>query len=163
MYHSTTCDRSREWAAFALDGELSLLEERLLDAHLARCAECERFARDIGSVTEALRAEPLEYPASAIALPTGARGRRISSWRLATAGKAAAVAAVAVGAFSVGTHSSSDVREVTPPRPVIVDGATATSAQDEPEELRAYRYIALLEEKNGPGVPAPERTGPQPG
>jgi predicted anti-sigma-YlaC factor YlaD len=159
VYHSRTCERSREWATLAVDGELSHLEQRLLDAHLARCASCATFATDVAAATEALRAEPLEFPPAAVALPTGFQRRRPSRLPM-VAGRAAAVAAVAVGAFSVGTLSSSDPRDPEPLRPLIVDGATAESAQAEPEQLRAYRHTVLLEESSS--VPPPnEHTGPQ--
>ena len=34
------CDRARAWVSLRLDDEISELEERLLEAHLGRCAAC---------------------------------------------------------------------------------------------------------------------------
>jgi anti-sigma factor RsiW len=159
VYRSGTCERSRAWAAFSVDEELSLLERRLLDAHLARCAECATFAADVVAATEALRGQPLESAPARVAL-SGHRTRRAAK-RLPLAGKAAAVAAVAVGAFSFGSLSSPDTPDATQLRPVIIDGATAAAAQAEPEELRTYRHALLLEEAGATPVAA-GRTGPQP-
>lgn len=144
MYRSSTCERSRTWAALAPDGELSQLERRLLDAHLARCPSCAAFASDVTAVTETLRSAPTAPPAALRPVTVG----RQTTWvkRVPLAGKVAAVAAVAIGSFSFGSLSASDVRDSSPLRPVIVDGATAASAQAEPKELRTYRHALLLEE-----------------
>ena len=63
------CDRAREWASLALDGELSGFEQALLDAHLGRCADCRAFVTDVGDVTGLLRASTPERPSTPIAIP----------------------------------------------------------------------------------------------
>jgi predicted anti-sigma-YlaC factor YlaD len=96
------CARAREWVSLQLDAELSTLETALLDAHLARCAHCCAYARDVTALTERLRAEPLEQPA-AVELPRRRRRARVRPARLAStvlAGAAAAAVAVAIGATS---------------------------------------------------------------
>src|SRR3954454_17246769 len=47
---SHLCERARLWASLRADGELSELEGALLDAHLARCAECRSVAGGVGAL-----------------------------------------------------------------------------------------------------------------
>jgi len=59
------CDRARQAASVALDGELSELEAVFLDAHRRDCAACDAFAAELGSLALTLRAakpEPLPHP-----------------------------------------------------------------------------------------------------
>ena len=76
---SVACDRFREQASLSLDGELSQLERRMLDAHLARCPSCSAFAVEVTAFTEDLRAAPLERPRRPIVVQ---RPRRIATARL---------------------------------------------------------------------------------
>ena len=87
--HSIVCDRVRAQVSLRLDGELSQLESRMVDAHLARCAECREFEAEVSEVTTALRAAPLEPLAQPV---TVRRLRRASISR----GQVSMVAAVAV-------------------------------------------------------------------
>jgi anti-sigma factor RsiW len=48
------------WAALAPDGELAVLERRLLDAHLAHCARCRAFAQQVAAVAAAVRGAAAE-------------------------------------------------------------------------------------------------------
>lgn len=89
------CERARSWAALAPDNELSELERKLLDAHLARCTGCSHFAVRVAEVADALRNErlqPLTYPVS---VPSWRR--RTAFARMRTVSAAAAVAAMALG------------------------------------------------------------------
>jgi predicted anti-sigma-YlaC factor YlaD len=90
---SSDCDRARLAASAALDGELSELEAVFLEAHRRDCAECDRFAAEIGSLAGLLRAaapEPLTHPV-VFERPR----RRVRSLSLAVAvGAAAATGAV---------------------------------------------------------------------
>ena len=43
------------WAALLPDGELSLFEQRLLEAHCARCAECREVRVNVSAFTELIR------------------------------------------------------------------------------------------------------------
>jgi anti-sigma factor RsiW len=88
-----TCARAREQVSLSLDGELSQLERRLLDAHLARCHACTSYADGVRAFTEALRAAPLEAPREPVVVR---RPRRVSLGRVQVAA-AAALAFLAVG------------------------------------------------------------------
>ena len=105
---SATCDRARAWTSRRSDGELSEFECALLDAHLARCPACATFAEDVGSITDALRSEPLEQ----LSRPVDIAVRRRRSYRLPTtaAASAAAVVVTLAGAFAMlgssGPHQS---------------------------------------------------------
>ena len=59
---SASCGRARARAALAPDGELSLVETTLLQAHLRLCAPCATFSDDIQGFTATLRMEPQEAP-----------------------------------------------------------------------------------------------------
>ena len=90
------CERARQWASLRLDGELSELEDALLEQHLEGCASCSAFAVRLAATTEAVRAVPLERPEISyprferpvIRLPVG---RRVAI--------VAVAAAAALGAF----------------------------------------------------------------
>ena len=90
------CERARQWASLRVDGELSELEDALLEQHLEGCASCSAFAVRLAATTEAMRAVPLERPEISyprferpvIRLPVG---RRVAI--------VAVAAAAALGAF----------------------------------------------------------------
>lgn len=94
-HRGVLCDRARAWAALAPDGELSELEHKLLDAHLARCHACETFAAAVVRTADALRREPLETLSHPLAIPSWRR--RTGYARLRAVGAAAAVALMAIG------------------------------------------------------------------
>lgn len=70
---SVVCDRVRSQISLRLDGELSLLESRMLDSHLVRCAECRSFEVGAVAVTEQLRSAPLEPLAQPVVFRRPAR------------------------------------------------------------------------------------------
>ena len=90
------CERARQWASLRIDGELSELEDALLEKHLEGCASCSAFAIRLAATTGAIRAAPqeqpkIEYPRferPVIRLPVG---RRVAIVAIA--------AAAALGAF----------------------------------------------------------------
>jgi len=90
------CERARQWASLRIDGELSELEDALLEKHLEGCVSCSAFAIRLAATTEAVRAAPqeqpkIEYPRferPVIRLPVG---RRVAIVAIA--------AAAALGAF----------------------------------------------------------------
>lgn len=91
---SVVCDRVRSQVSLRLDGELSELESRMVDAHLVRCAECRAFKAGAVAVTEQLRAAPLEPLAAPVVVRRPAR-----TWVARTQlGMAAALALVFFGA-----------------------------------------------------------------
>lgn len=156
------CERARTWAALAPDGELSQLELRLLEAHLGRCASCARVARDIEAISEAIRSAPLEPPPGQISLPVLRRRSRLG--RLPGAqmtARLAAVAAVGLLAFTMGSWSSGRIVETLPGKPLLLDAAALEETEAEPSELRAFRRSALLR-KSLAAEQARRPSGPQP-
>src|SRR5256885_8548405 len=91
------CDRTREWASLRVDGELSEFEGRLLDDHLASCADCSDFAAGLAAHTTLLREAPLAPFRASLTLP---RWRRVPVRPLSVAA-AALVAAVLVAFASL--------------------------------------------------------------
>ena len=95
-----TCDRAREWVSRRLDGELSPLEDELLDRHLDACADCRVFEGDVRWATDVLRLTPQERPSRRVTLPAPAR-TRLTGRRLTAVAAAASLAAGAlVGALA---------------------------------------------------------------
>lgn len=89
------CERAREWTSLRLDGELSPLEEELLDRHLEGCDACRLYAADVGWATDVLRLTPHERPSRRVTLPAPP-ARRVTRRRLTAV---AAAAALALGAL----------------------------------------------------------------
>jgi len=63
------CERARHWASLRLDGELSTIEEQLLDRHLEGCEACRSFDAGIQVATSLLREAPSEVPGRRVAAP----------------------------------------------------------------------------------------------
>ena len=79
------CERAREWSSLRLDGELSELEEALLDKHLESCALCEAFDVGLRRSTEVLRTAPVARPSAGFEVPAARRSRVRYSRLLAVA------------------------------------------------------------------------------
>jgi anti-sigma factor RsiW len=96
--HNMVCERGREWISLRLDGELSELAEKMLEAHLARCAGCRAFESDAVAATSLIRSTPLEQLRQPLSLP---RGRRLvlSTRRVSAAATGAAAIVLGLGAF----------------------------------------------------------------
>jgi ferric-dicitrate binding protein FerR (iron transport regulator) len=90
------CDRARAWAALAPDGELAMLESRLLESHLAHCADCRRFAEQVTAIAAELRAAAVERSLRRLVL-TAAPAPRSAHARIRSVASVAAVAAMALG------------------------------------------------------------------
>ena len=89
------CDRVRAQVSLRLDSELSQLEVRMLEAHLARCADCREFEASVAEFTTELRAAPLEPLARSVVVPRR-RGFSVIGAQVAVAAvMALAVAGVA--------------------------------------------------------------------
>jgi len=90
---SVVCERVREQVSLQLDGELSQLERRMLESHLARCVACAEYAMDVRDFTERIRSEPL----AAIDRPVVVRRHRTLTTARLQIGVAAAFALAALG------------------------------------------------------------------
>jgi predicted anti-sigma-YlaC factor YlaD len=92
------CERVRGQVSVLLDGELSQLEQRMVAAHLERCADCSAFEATVRSFTEDLRAAPAEVLQRPIDVRR--RTRRISFSAL----QVSAAATLAVAVLGVATQ-----------------------------------------------------------
>jgi anti-sigma factor RsiW len=109
------CSRAQAWASLELDGELSQLEQALLEAHLRRCPACAVRVSDVRAFTAAIRAEPLARPEEPVFVPaTAARRSRSLALRIAIAATLAALAG-GLGVLA-GTVSNSSGTPTAPDR-----------------------------------------------
>jgi predicted anti-sigma-YlaC factor YlaD len=145
--HNVLCERGREWISLRLDGELSELAQKMLDSHLARCAECRAFDADVAATTGLLRATPLEQPERPVALPYGRR-LAFSTRRLTAA--AASAAAVALGLAAFLNLPSSTTLGAAPTLPAVAGD------NGDLDLARIFRATALR-----PAPPVREPRGPQ--
>jgi len=140
------CDRARQWASLRLDGELSELENALLDAHLGRCGDCAAFARDADAIAFALRSVALERLEEPLVVAVARRAPRIRALQAAIAAALVLVAAVLGSVLGVASHTG------TPSTAAVADRHTAmVAAGDTADNLRQLRRAGLIEA----GRPAP--------
>jgi hypothetical protein len=134
------CARARFWASLRVDGELSELEGALLDAHLARCADCSGFQAAADGSAGLLRRAPLVAPA-----PVELNLRR--SPRRVLLG--AAAAAVLVGAALIGglVHGSAGPGGSSP---TAARSIAVVASVETPDQLRRLRRTSLLNERRVP-------------
>jgi predicted anti-sigma-YlaC factor YlaD len=131
------CERARSWAALAPDGELSELERKLLDSHLARCASCGRFAVEVAALAAELRDASLQPLPRPVALPV--RYRHPAWGSIRAVGAAAAVAVMALGIAARAPLSTGDRESIQLPRVVDFSGGD----QQEMATLRSQRREAI--------------------
>ena len=132
------CERTRAWAALAPDGELALLERRLLDAHLSHCAACRAFADEVALIAAELRTAAAERSARRLVLPAPA-ARRAAGSRLRAVASVAAVTAMALG-IAARTPFAGDAE----PRTSTPRATPAAVARAELQTVRLLRREALL-------------------
>src|SRR5438105_12157063 len=89
------CERGREWISLRLDGELSELAQKMLDSHLARCADCTAFEEQVSEIALKLRTAPVAQLERPVEIARHRRSMPARVWGMGAA--AASVAAVAVG------------------------------------------------------------------
>jgi predicted anti-sigma-YlaC factor YlaD len=141
------CDRSREWLALRLDGDLSEFETALLTAHVQRCESCRTFGAELAGITGELRAAPLERPSRPVAVP---RLRRRLPIRQLQLGAAAAVLVVAAGAASLyGTLRGSGQPALTAAASVEHAPMVGTGVTTDPL-LRDVRVLSLTPSRSLP-------------
>jgi hypothetical protein len=99
------CERTRHAVSVSLDHELTELEQARLASHLQRCGHCRTFQERIGDITSLVRTAPLERLRFAVHLPVPERAKW-SARRLAGAGAAAAMVAVAFLGFATAPDRS---------------------------------------------------------
>jgi predicted anti-sigma-YlaC factor YlaD len=130
------CDRARAWVSLRLDDEISELEERLLDAHLRRCASCREFEETVRCTVVVLRAQPLEEIEHLVVVS----GRRRLNMRSGAVASAAAAVAAVVGITAVlGTQAA---KGPTAHTPAPLPAAVVRDDQDI-KQLRALRVLQL--------------------
>jgi UDP-N-acetylmuramyl pentapeptide synthase len=133
------CNRTRMQASLRLDSELSELEEALMAAHLARCANCRSFADDLGTLTDTLRTAPLVEPSVEFQIPR--RRLRFGIAQVGTAAAATITAAIALGGF-VGLD----------PAPARISASDVESAHE-----RMFLQEQLMQDMDTPNVPLRKR------
>ena len=165
---SDECARACEWASLRLDDQLSDFEEVLLEAHLARCAECRDFAVSISAVTQSLRSAELQQPTFAFDPPRSARGR---TFALRAVSAAAAVAVVGVSGLVSLQLSTSRVRPGAPTveRKVIglkerqmnqLNGVTTRAPATVPHGLAAAEQLVVGTQPTAGKRSAPREIAP---
>ena len=110
---SGRCDCARQWASLRVDGDLSELEDALLEKHLDGCATCRSSAARLVATTDLVRAAPKERPENVYAPPE----RRVIRLPI---GRRAAIAAVAAAAALGSLVGSSLQRSAPAPAPARV-------------------------------------------
>lgn len=93
------CERAREWASLRLDGELSLLEDELLERHLEVCEACDAFEAGVRSTTTLLRTAPVEVPTRPLVVVPEPRAIPLVRRRTAVVAAAALALGALVGSF----------------------------------------------------------------
>ena len=141
------CERARSWAALAPDGELSELEQKLLDAHLARCGACSRFSVQVAAVAAELRSAALQPLPRPVSIPTWRR--RPAYARVRAVGAAAAVAVMALGIASRAPLSTGE-QQAQFPRVVDFSGGDVAEQQ----ALRNILREAIAQEAAARNRPA---------
>jgi hypothetical protein len=144
-------------SALAPDAELTELERRLLDAHLARCPECTAFAAGVEAATAVVRNTervPLTYPI------------HISAWRRRVSvhlRNVAATAAIVLMAFGLSWRGALPVQERAPgARDAASTIVFAVDTQQELDEMRQVRRGELLAASSTSAPPVRHHPGTQP-
>jgi anti-sigma factor RsiW len=156
------CERARSWASLAPDGELSTFEQRLLGAHLERCAECSAFAASIGAVTETLRTTPLEPLSHPVAVSGHLRRRARHLVPRRAVYSVAAAAAVVAFAVSIGSAVSVSGGDRLAASPQIVVVPLSDDRVDD-REMRQARRVSLVSDIRPQTSSRPHHFGPAAG
>jgi ferric-dicitrate binding protein FerR (iron transport regulator) len=139
------CERAQFWASLRLDGELSTVEEQLLERHLAGCKACRAFEERMEAATTMLRSAPAEQLGRRPRLPAPRR-----SWVGLPRVRTALVAAAALG---LGILAGSFVDRPVAPQPESPGSEVSYISRD----INLLRGLPREEEQN---APAPVPSGP---
>jgi predicted anti-sigma-YlaC factor YlaD len=96
-----------------LDGELSQLEQRMVAAHLERCADCRTFERNVREFTRKMREAPLESPRAPVVIARRARRAVLSAANVSVAAMLAVAVLGVAAQLGPGQSSSSATRFTT--------------------------------------------------
>ena len=119
------CERARALGSQALDGPLSDIELRRLDAHLAACPACDEAVGAMAELTARLRTAPT-LAGSVAAVPVRPARRHPGRTAFQVAGIAAVVAAFAgLGALVASPSGASPPQ--APPRLVVAERTDLSS------------------------------------
>jgi predicted anti-sigma-YlaC factor YlaD len=143
------CERARQWSSLRIDGELSELEEALLDRHLEACSDCLSFEDRLRAASSSLRQTPAESPRVPFRIPTAPR-RRIAVPTGRRAALVAIAAALALGSL-VGSQLHRPASHAGTPEPQV--SLLTRSDMNQLRQIPRGRQIT---------PPAPERTPGQP-
>jgi predicted anti-sigma-YlaC factor YlaD len=122
LTRSIVCERVRGQISLRLDGELSELESRMLESHVARCGECAAYEADVVSLTAWLREAPLEPLEHPIVLRKPSRRVSVAQMQV---GVAAALAVAVLGVVAqLGPGQSVEPASASPTRYATYDQLT---------------------------------------
>jgi len=107
------CDRVRGQVSLMLDCELSQLEQRMVEAHLERCAECQAFERTVREFTLKMREAPLESPRAPVVIARRARRAVLSVANVSVAAMLAVAVLGVVAQLGPTGHSSDSATRFT--------------------------------------------------
>ena len=148
------CEQYAELISARLDGPLSPEEERVLNAHLEQCPDCQALAEDLNALHEALT-EPIDPPAPPELLPgvmervrqTAPGPRRVRRYQVRTLAGLAACLAICFGLYHSGwlrVPPETAVPQSTGAAESLVDSVT-TAPPDSgpaPEEMPESKQIS---------------------
>jgi len=129
------CDRARRWASLRLDGELSELENALLDSHLARCESCRGFAVEAQGIAAELRSVALEPLPAPVELRLHRR-RELGRVPRASVAAALVLVAAAVGSVLGVANRASQSQAAAASHTAMI--------ADSPDNLRTLRRAELI-------------------
>jgi anti-sigma factor RsiW len=142
-YSQTVCTRVREQVSLELDAELSQLEQRMLAAHLERCARCAAYAADVREVTERIRSAPR----AVMQRPVVVRRRRpLTTVRL----QVGVAAAFALAALGLGTQLADSTESQS-----SLSRFEGKPALNPPRGVLEHEQAILRVVKRGRGLPTP--------
>jgi predicted anti-sigma-YlaC factor YlaD len=124
------CARARQQLSLRVDSELSEFENVLLEAHLARCTDCEEVGQSLSDLTKTLRMAPAEQPSVSFHVRRSRTRRDALRARALRAGSAAAAVAVALTGLVALHGATSGVRGVDLGRARLVLGVHERQLQE---------------------------------